>query len=191
MKRNDNNIDIGAHLKDIRKERKYTLNEVSHETGMSVSLLSQIENDKASPSLNSLQILLRYYRIGLSAFFDQVEKMNYLIKRKKDSETFVDKTGKIKLVFLASKLQNTKMVYYRAELYPKSKLVIAQLSEDLQGERFIYVESGSIEVIFDEAEHVSLGKEDSLLFRSMLKCIIKNQTSRTARILVSGTPPLI
>jgi len=131
-------MEIGAYLKKLRKEKNYTLNDVASKTNTSVSLISQIENDKASPSLNSLQVLLRFYGVGLSAFFNQVEKSDYLLIRKKDAETFSSKTEKVTLTFLASKLQNTKTVAYKAHLEPKSELLVAHLDEEIQGERFIY-----------------------------------------------------
>ncbi len=58
-------METGAYLKKLRKEKNYTLNDMATKTKMSASLLSQLENDKASPSLNSLQVLPGFYGVGL------------------------------------------------------------------------------------------------------------------------------
>ena len=183
-------MEIGYYLRKLRKERNYTLNEVADKTEMSVSLLSQIENDKALPSLTSLQILLRFYGIGLSAFFNQMEKNDYLVIKKKNAETFTDNSGKVIIMLLASKLQNTNKVSFKAILEPKSELEITELDEDISGERFIFVITGSIEIILKEGTPVQLANDDSLIFRSLLPCKIINTGLRSAHILISGTPPI-
>lgn len=183
-------MEIGTYLKKLRKEKNYTLNEVAHKTKMSVSLISQIENDKASPSLKSLQVLLRFYGVGLSAFFNQVEKNDYLITKKKEAETFISKTEKATLTFLASKLQNTNTVSYKAHLEPESEILLVQLNENIQGERFIYVISGTIEIILNKKETIVLSNEDSIIMRSFVSCKVRNSSSRISKLIISGTPPL-
>jgi transcriptional regulator with XRE-family HTH domain len=183
-------MDIGYHLKKLRKEKNYTLNEVADKTEMSISLLSQVENDKALPSLTSLQVLLRFYGVGLSAFFNQVERNDYLVIKKKNAERFSDKSGKVILTFLASKLQNTSKVSYKAILGPESELKITELDENISGERFIFVISGSIEVVLKDESSIHLTNEDSLIFRSFIPCIIINKGPKSSQMLISGTPPI-
>lgn len=181
---------IGSYLKKLRKENNYTLNDVAEKTKMSVSLISQLENDKASPSLNSLQVLLRFYGVGLSAFFDQVERNDYLIVKNGEAETFNSKTDNVNLTFLASKLQNTKNVSFKTQLKPKAHITIAQLDHDIQGERFMFVITGQIEVTFNRKEKFSLATDDSVLFRSSVSCKVKNPGKRLSMLIITGTPPL-
>lgn len=183
-------MEIGAYLKKLRRDKCLTLNDVAVQTGMSVSLISQIENDKASPSLNSLQVLLRFYGVGLSAFFNQVEKSDYLIITKKMAERFMSPTEKVTLTFLASKLQNTNTVAYKAELEPESELILARLDENIQGERFIYIISGAVDVAVNKNETVTLSNDDSIIFRSFVPCRIFNKSSRSSKLIITGTPPL-
>ncbi len=183
-------MEIGYYLKKLRKEKSYTLNEVAEKTDTSASLLSQIENDKALPSLTSLQLLLRFYGIGLSAFFNQMEKEDFLVIRKKNAEVFSEDSGKVNIMFLASKLQNTNKVSYKAVLEPKSDLKIAVLDENIAGERFIFVISGSIEVALKNEPPVILANDDSIIFRSAISCKITNRGLRSSHILISGTPPI-
>lgn len=184
-------MEIGSYLKKLRKEKNYTLNDVAKKTKMSASLLSQLENDKASPSLNSLQVLLRFYGVGLSAFFNQVEKNDFFILKSKDAETFSSKTENVILTFLASKLQNTKNVSFKAQLEPHSELIIAQLDDDIQGERFIYIITGSVEIVLNKKDRLALTSDDSIIFRSFVSCKILNNGSRVSKLIVTGTPPLI
>jgi transcriptional regulator with XRE-family HTH domain len=183
-------MEFGAYLKKLRREKNYTLNDVASKTNMSVSLVSQIENNKASPSLNSLQVLLRFYGVGLSAFFNQIEKNDYLIIKNKDAETFASKSEKVTLTFLASKLQNTKNVSFKARLEPKSEIAVARLDDDIQGERFIYVITGTVEIILNKNESYTLSTDDSIQIRSFVSCRLKNPGKRFLKLIISGTPPL-
>ena len=183
-------IEIGSYLKKLRKEKNLTLNEVADTIDMSVSLLSQIENDKASPSLNSLQLLLRFYGIGLSAFFNQVEKNDFLIVKKNDAEIYANKNNRVTLTFLASKLQNTNKVSYKAHMEPGSELLIARLDEEILGERFVYIISGSVDLILKNKDKYRLTSDDSIIVRSFVECKLKNDGSRPSKIIISGTPPL-
>jgi transcriptional regulator with XRE-family HTH domain len=48
---------VGPQVRRLRRERELTLAQVSQRTGLNVGYLSQIENDKASPSLETLAAL--------------------------------------------------------------------------------------------------------------------------------------
>lgn len=45
---------IGDTIRQLRKDKELTLKQLAHRTGLSVSLLSQIERAESSPSLSSL-----------------------------------------------------------------------------------------------------------------------------------------
>jgi transcriptional regulator with XRE-family HTH domain len=48
---------VGAQIRRRRRDRSLTLAQVSEATGLNVGYLSQVENDKASPSLETLAAL--------------------------------------------------------------------------------------------------------------------------------------
>lgn len=48
---------VGAQIRRRRRERNLTLAQVAEATGLNVGYLSQVENDKASPSLETLAAL--------------------------------------------------------------------------------------------------------------------------------------
>ena len=48
---------VGTQIRRRRRERGLTLSQVSEATGLNVGYLSQVENDKASPSLETLAAL--------------------------------------------------------------------------------------------------------------------------------------
>ena len=60
---------LGARIRYYRKKRNLKLRNVSSETGLSVSFLSDIERDKATPSLATCQTLADHYNITLTLLF--------------------------------------------------------------------------------------------------------------------------
>ena len=60
---------LGAQLKALRKKRNLTGKDVAQKAGLSTSLLSQIENNRVSPSLDTLIELLEVYGISPDRFF--------------------------------------------------------------------------------------------------------------------------
>lgn len=60
---------IGDTIRALRKEQRLTLKQMSNRTGLSVSLISQIERAEASPSLPSLYKIACALETKLSALF--------------------------------------------------------------------------------------------------------------------------
>ncbi|HNW29139.1 MAG TPA: helix-turn-helix domain-containing protein [Spirochaetota bacterium] len=183
-------MDIGSSLKKIRLHREYTIKEVANRINVSVSLLSQIENGKITPSLQSLEELLKFYAINFSDFFKQVEQKKYVYVSKKDSETLVNDDHGIKLTLLASKLQNNALESFIVELKPDASLELARLDDSINGERMILGMSGSANTILDD-ELFTISKGDSINFKSFVSCRIINSSPDVAQVLVSGMPPLV
>lgn len=62
---------IGGSIRTLRKERGLTLKQLSRRTGLSVSLLSQIERAESSASVSSLHKIARALRVKLTALFGE------------------------------------------------------------------------------------------------------------------------
>ena len=64
-------ITIGQNIRSARKDRNLTLKQMSRRTGLSVSLLSQIERAESSASVSSLYKLARALDCSLTEFFGE------------------------------------------------------------------------------------------------------------------------
>jgi transcriptional regulator with XRE-family HTH domain len=182
-------MDIGSHLKKIRKNRSLTLSDVAAAIGVTTGFLSQVENGITVPSVNSLIEILGFYKVPLSDFFLQIEKRNVICVKEKDIET-MDAGNGIKIALLASKLDNNVLESYRIESPIKAPLHLKPLSPEINGERFLLVSKGSIEVRFPD-NTIILVKNDSLNFKSHLSCVITNIKTGSAEFFLNGTPPLL
>lgn len=67
---------VGERIKYFRTNQKMTLRELAEAVGITPSMLSQIEHDKANPSLNTIRLIARTLNIPIFSLFmaDRKEK---------------------------------------------------------------------------------------------------------------------
>jgi len=183
-------MDIGSSLKKIRLHKEYTITEVAKRINISNSLLSQIENGKITPSLQSLEELLKFYAVNFSDFFRQVEQKKYIYVKETEAETLENAEHGYRLTLLASKLQNNALESFIIDLTSGASLELAKLDDEINGERIIYGMSGVVETFLDD-ESFMINKGDSINFKSYVSCKIINSSPHEAKILISGMPPLV
>jgi transcriptional regulator with XRE-family HTH domain/quercetin dioxygenase-like cupin family protein len=67
-------VAIGRQVRELRKRQRLTGSDLAIQTGLSVGMLSKIENGVISPSLNTLQILANALRVPLTQLFTGYEE---------------------------------------------------------------------------------------------------------------------
>ena len=183
-------MDKGPFLKKLRLDRKYTLAYVASNVKITASLLSQIENGKITPSLKSLEDLLRFYAINLSDFFKQVEQKNFIFVGKNETDTIKDEEHGYELTLLASKLQNNALETYLVDLHADAAIDVTTINKEINGERVIYIINGKLKVTLDDEDSFIMTHGDSLNFKSHVSCKIISQFKDVSTFLISGVPPI-
>ncbi len=181
---------IGASLKKIRNEKRLTLKQVAENVKLSESLLSQIENNKLSPSLQSLQDILAFYAVNLSDFFKQVEQKLVLIQKNEDRQSIVNNDAGWTLTLLASKLEHNTIETYEAEFNPGAKLSLSALKEQQNGERFILIMQGEFSVKVNDVEYI-LSEGESINTKAHVQLSVCNISEAHGKLLLTGHPPLV
>lgn len=64
------NMEIGRKIRDLRKDRRLTLKQLGNRTGLSISLISQIERAKSSSSVSTLYKISTALNVKLEYFFN-------------------------------------------------------------------------------------------------------------------------
>lgn len=67
-------VAIGRQVRELRKRQRMTGSDLAAQTGLSVGMLSKIENGVTSPSLNTLQVLADALRVPLVQLFSGFEE---------------------------------------------------------------------------------------------------------------------
>ena len=86
-------VAIGRVVRAYRKQQNITVAELSELTGLSIGMLSKIENGNTSPSLNTLQSLANALSVPLTSFFKQYEERREAVHTKAGHGLDVDRDG--------------------------------------------------------------------------------------------------
>ncbi len=166
-------IKLGPLLRAIRNSRNLTIKDVASKAGVSSSLLSQIERNRISPSLDTLLQLLEVYGVPPNKFFKDYETMSRVEIVKKDQRKIYERKG-FKYETLCGKSQSKGNYSFNAfflELSPGQKR--GNTEDGHLGRELGIVIAGSAQLIYgDEIYEVVTG--DTLSFFSQIPHVIKN-----------------
>lgn len=163
----------GAMLKAIRAERGWTLAQVSERTGLPISTLSKIENDRISLSYDKLVRISEGLGIDISRLFGAKSESAYeivstgrrSITRSGDGSAI--ETSAYSHLYPAVDLLNKHIVPIIAELKARSRAEFGPLIRH-GGEEYAMVLDGIVEFHTDLYTPVVLHKGDSIYFDSSM-----------------------
>jgi transcriptional regulator with XRE-family HTH domain len=166
----------GTVLKSIRTERGWTLAQVSKRTGIPITTLSKIENDRVSLSYDKLVRISNGLGIDISRLFgakeasgdtgaDVVAMGRRSITR--DGEGSTIETRAYVHVYPAAELLNKRLVPVIVELKARTRAEFGDLIRHA-GEEYALVLEGAVEFHTDLYAPVLLGTGDSIYFDSSM-----------------------
>jgi DNA-binding transcriptional MerR regulator/quercetin dioxygenase-like cupin family protein len=177
----DKRLGIAPQLARLRHELGLTLSEVARQSGVSVSFLSSLERGGSSASIATLQKLARLYKTNVLSFFADEESSRRLV-RSSDRKVLKPNAG-VEMDLLAS--GNKMMEPHLFRIAPGAD---SGGSYSHEGEEFIYVLQGKLEVWLDEVERYVLDPGDSLYFESTHAHRWQNLSAKETSILWVNTP---
>jgi len=86
-------VAIGREIRSFRKNQGVTVSELSDRTGLSIGMLSKIENGNTSPSLTTLQLLANALNVSLTAFFRRFEEDRIAVHTKSGEGVELEREG--------------------------------------------------------------------------------------------------
>lgn len=155
----------GNRIRELRKSKNLTLQELSELTGLSPSLLSQIERNLVDPTVTTFWKICETLNVPITYFFQGMGmEENSLVVRKENRRIM--------------KLSNAKVRYH--QLTPNKKGVIEFIMVEIQpgemseaelvshsGEECGFVLQGELKIILGDQEYF-LREGDSIQFSSTI-----------------------
>ncbi|MDC1481762.1 XRE family transcriptional regulator [Ascidiaceihabitans sp.] len=86
-------VAIGREVRAFRRQQETTVADLSAQTGISIGMLSKIENGNTSPSLTTLQTLANALSVPLTSFFRRFEESRQAIHTKSGEGLETDREG--------------------------------------------------------------------------------------------------
>ena len=86
-------VAIGREVRSFRKQKEITVAELASMTGLSIGMLSKIENGNTSPSLSTLQTLANALSVPLMSFFRRFEEQRTAVHTKAGEGVELEREG--------------------------------------------------------------------------------------------------
>jgi transcriptional regulator with XRE-family HTH domain len=183
--------EVGAKLRQLRLKKKIGLTDLGKHTGLSASMISQLENGKLVPTLPTLARLAMVFDVGLDHFFTARKKRRpFSIVRAEERMKFPDRAGSPKPAYffecLAFGMQEKSLQAYLAEFPSRAP----EESEDHfhDGAEFVHVLEGLLSVRYEGEEH-RLKAGDSVYFDSSEPHSYRGISESPAKAVIITTPP--
>lgn len=175
-------MDLGRKIKERRTLLMLTQEELANRCELTKGYISQLENNKVSPSIETLELILEVLGINLSEFFKEDSIQQLVFTQEDQNEKEFDGYHQVWLVPTA---QNHQMEPIYVELEPK-----ASTFKDYPhvGEEFGYVLEGEILLIFgDSKQKIKAG--ESFYLNASKTHYIENIGTIPAKVIWVSTPP--
>ena len=168
---------IGKRILKTRKNKKFTLDHISNETGLSPKYISRIEKGEVIPPIGVILQISKALEIDSSILLKEEKKR----VTKKSLEDYQKRTEDYAYQTLTPEAQNKHLKGFKVFIDPNT--VHKGVSYQHAGEEFIYVLSGTVEVMVGDNQNV-LNPGESFHFNSSIVHKLKNISDERAELLV-------
>ena len=137
-------MDIGQKIRELRIQKQLTQEELADRSELTKGFISQLENDKTSPSIATLEDILQCLGTTFQEFFAEDEEEEQIVFGEQDYFEMVDEELGNRIEWIIPNAQKNLMEPIRLTLQPGGSTY-----PDIphEGEEFGYVLSGSIEIV--------------------------------------------
>ena len=185
--------ELGHKLRHLRLKSKIGLVDLGKHTGLSASMLSQLENGKLVPTLPTLARIAMVFDVGVDYFFtDRKRTSLFSVVRAGERMRFPDRADAPDPSYffecLAFSSQEKSLQAYQAEILPRGGDCVNPHVHD--GAEFLHVLSGILGIQYLDEETI-LKTGDSVYFDSSQPHGYRAAGHEPARVIVITTPPRI
>jgi len=183
--------ELGRKLRQLRLRKKIALVDLGKHTGLSPSMLSQLENGKMIPTLPTLARIAMVFDVGLDHFFgDKRGSKLFSVVRAQERMRFPERADvPVPAYFfecLTFATQGKGLQAYRAEFPPRTADDGSQHFHE--GTEFLFVLEGSLTIRFQGEDH-QLQAGDSVLLDSSEPHSYRGTGKEGATAIVATVPP--
>ncbi|MDO9558717.1 MAG: XRE family transcriptional regulator [Syntrophales bacterium] len=179
---------IGGKVKDLRERNFYTLHDLAAKTGISKSVLAEIESDEIMPPVATLLKLARALNVGMAYFFKDEAPVEQISVTRAGERLSVKRRphhreGEVDYIYesLEARMPGKHMEPLLVEFVPMETTEMVFTSHE--GEEFLFLLDGKLEFrTNDRVEILSAG--DALYFDSVLNHSFRSLTDAPARAVV-------
>lgn len=153
----------GSKIRELRKAKNLTLKDLAEKTGLSTSLLSQIERNLVDPTVTTFWKICETLQVPINYFFQDMEEDSLVVRR--ESRRIMElSNGNVRYHQLTPN-KNGKVEFILVEIQPGERTDAELVSHS--GEECGFVIRGQLIVNLDGREYF-LNEGDSIHFSSTI-----------------------
>lgn len=178
---------VGGKIKQIREMKKVSLEELAERSGIELSMIQKIEQEKNIPSLAPLIKIARALGVRLGTFLDDSDSYGPVVVRAGQYQKGVrftsqasDSREHLNFFSLAFDKAGRNMEPFIVDIEPG--LQSDYMLSSHEGEEFIYVLEGEIEINYGKETFI-LAKGDSIYLDSIVLHNVHAANNNPAKIL--------
>ena len=183
--------DLARKLRQLRLRKKIALVDLGKHTGLSASMISQLETGKMVPTLQTLARIAIVFDVGLDHFFETRRRRKvFSIVRAGERLRFPERADTPEPAYffecLAFSAQGKAMEAYLAE-FPTLPAKDAR-EHFHEGSEFLFIVDGELVVRYQDEDHI-LKTGDSVYFDASEAHSYRGAGVQSARAIVITMPP--
>jgi quercetin dioxygenase-like cupin family protein len=167
-------LSLGERIRIMREKQQLDLATVAQKTGLSPEQIQNIEEGKVAPPVGTLIQISRALAVDSSALLAED-------KKKERRQSYLKRTKAYAYKSLTPGAEDKHLWAYLVTLQPKKEHEMVAYKHE--GEEFVYVLEGRVEVTVGQEVHV-VKKGGTLHFDSNVAHNLKNLGSTQAKLLV-------
>ena len=178
---------VGEKIKQIREMKKVSVEELAARSGMEITMIQKIEQEKNVPSLAPLIKIARALGVRLGTFLDDSDNYGPVVVRSGEyhkGARFTSQASEtrehLNFFSLAFDKAGRSMEPFIVDI--ESGLQSDYMLSSHEGEEFIYVLEGEVEINYGK-ETYTLAKGDSIYLDSIVMHNVHAANQNSARIL--------
>jgi len=169
---------VAGNLKRIREDKKLSLERLAELTGVSKSMLGQIERGDSSPTISTVWKISNGLKVSFTSLLSAPQSETTLIRRA-DIQPMVEDSGRYQLFPLFPIEEGRRFEVYSMEILPNGHIIAEAHPDGIQ--EFLTVYAGSLTLKVDEQEF-QLTEGDAIRFRADKPHTYKNLGNKLAKI---------
>jgi transcriptional regulator with XRE-family HTH domain len=179
------NGDLGPRLRQLRSTRSLSLADVAEATGISPSFLSMVENGQSDITVSRLMRLVHWYGVSIADLLQEPDRSLVRVVRAGQQRSLELSNERIKILMLTPDGRHAMMPVINV-YSPGGGMAEAAQHE---GEEFIHVQRGAVELTLGGEEPIVLQAGDSAYYRADVPHSFRNVGEGEAHFIGVTTPP--
>ncbi len=178
MPRKKGEESVGDKISRLRKGKGLSVKSLANETGLRPDFIEDVETGKVLPPVAFLIRISKALSIDAGSLLSEKKESAASEKRRR---SFVKRTQEYSYQVLTPGAENRHLKAFLVSIDPMKEHKMVEYSHE--GEEFIYVLEGKIEVLVGENSSI-LEKEQTIHFNSALVHKLRNLGTQVAKLIV-------